>query len=97
MTYIDREAFQQALIDLPADLDAKTMQRCIEVVHNFPVADVQPVARAVWLAEKDGVGICSNCNRLDHIDPLATHCRYCGAEMYAVTHWMPSPKPPKED
>ena len=29
-------------------------------------------------------GICSNCHRLDYIDPLATHCRYCGAKMRGV-------------
>ena len=43
--------------------------------------DVRPVVRAFWVGEMDGVGICSNCKRLDHIDPLATHCRYCGADM----------------
>lgn len=32
-----------------------------------------------WMMERDGYGICSNCNRGDHIDPLAKFCRYCGA------------------
>ena len=58
------------------------LKQCIEEeIKHIPAADVRPVVRAVWLAEKDGVGICSNCKRLDHIDPLATHCRYCGADM----------------
>lgn len=31
-----------------------------------------------------GTAICSNCHRLDHIDPLASYCRYCGAKMKEV-------------
>ena len=50
-------------------------------IKDIPAADVRPVVRAFWVGEMDGVGICSNCKRLDHIDPLATHCRYCGAEI----------------
>ena len=39
---------------------------------------VQETAR--WFLEDGkGNGTCSNCNRQDKIDPLATHCRYCGA------------------
>lgn len=54
-------------------------------MKRLPAADVRPVVRAFWVGEKDGIGICSNCKRLDHIDPLATHCRYCGAEMSEKT------------
>lgn len=50
-------------------------------IMSVPAADVRPVIHAFWVGEMDGVGICSNCKRLDHIDPLATHCRYCGASM----------------
>lgn len=53
----------------------------IDYLDEVPAADVRPVVRAFWVGEMDGVGICSNCKRLDHIDPLATHCRYCGAEI----------------
>ena len=35
---------------------------------------------AHWiLKDNKGNGTCSHCNRQDSIDPLATHCRYCGA------------------
>lgn len=34
-----------------------------------------------WLMVSDGSGVCSECNRLDKIDPLAKFCRYCGAPM----------------
>lgn len=67
MTYIDRKAFQQALINLPADLDAETVQRCIEVAHNFPAADVQPVKRGEWIWDENGMDwgigawVCSEC------------------------------------
>lgn len=39
--YIERKAAQQAPIELPADLDAEAVQRCIETVHNFPAANVR--------------------------------------------------------
>jgi hypothetical protein len=40
---------------------------------------------AHWVAIHNGMGVCSNCNRQDRIDNLATHCRYCGARMETVT------------
>lgn len=36
---------------------------------------------AHWVAVDNGHGVCSNCNRQDSIDNMATHCRYCGARM----------------
>lgn len=43
---------------------------------------VDPVKHGQWiLKDGRGHGVCSQCHRQDHIDPLATHCRYCGAEM----------------
>lgn len=43
--------------------------------------EVGVVVRAEWNNTQNGKGCCSNCNRLDGIDPLATHCRYCGARI----------------
>lgn len=37
--------------------------------------------RDEWLMVSNGSGICSECNRLDKIDPLAKFCRYCDAPM----------------
>lgn len=35
-----------------------------------------------WILKDDkGKGVCSACHRQDHIDSLASHCRYCGAKM----------------
>lgn len=44
----------------------------------------EPLSRpkeAHWVAVQNGIGVCSNCNRQDSIDNMATHCRYCGARM----------------
>lgn len=55
----------------------------VEVIERAPTLDWAPVAHGKWImVSPDGTsGVCSACNRSDHIDPLATHCRYCGALM----------------
>lgn len=42
---------------------------------------VSEVPEATWTLVSNGSGVCSNCNRQDHIDALATNCRYCGAKI----------------
>ena len=70
--YIDRGALlEKATNGIVAAID----------VLYAPAADVAPVVHGEWIGVRNGKGICSNCNRLDGIDPLATHCRYCGADM----------------
>ena len=87
--YIEREAALRVLCDAcgNAACPKSLIPRCsyYEKMQSIPAADVRPVVRAFWVGEKDGIGICSNCKRLDHIDPLATHCRYYGAEMIEKT------------
>lgn len=52
------------------------------LINEAPTADVVEVRHGEWiLKDSYGNGICSVCNRLDRIDSLATHCRYCGAKM----------------
>ena len=51
------------------------------VLDNIPAADVAPVVHGRWVGVHEGWGCCSNCHRMDGIDKLATHCRYCGANM----------------
>jgi hypothetical protein len=48
---------------------------------DVPVVEARPVIHAKWELVQNGKGCCSNCNRLDSIDSLATYCRYCGAIM----------------
>ena len=43
---------------------------------------VRQPPHAIWLYVHNGMGVCSNCHRLDGIDPLAKHCRYCGRRIY---------------
>lgn len=76
--YIDRKALRDALYDA----DAITMNG-VKILNQFPAADVAPVRHGQWIIvdTEKGKGVCSNCNRQDSIDPLATHCRFCGARM----------------
>lgn len=50
-------------------------------IAEFPAADVAPVKHGKWIMKGFHKGVCNQCHRLDYIDPLATHCRYCGAKM----------------
>ena len=53
----------------------------ISVLEKAPTVDAVEVVYGKWENVQNGKGCCSNCHRLDGIDPLATHCRYCGAKM----------------
>ncbi len=84
--YINRKDAQQALIDLPVDLDAEAVQRCIETVHNLPAADVRPVVRGEWIDDsRAGLIIkgptirCSVC--AEHVFLKSMYCPACGAVM----------------
>ena len=54
-----------------------------DAIETVPEVDVEPVIKSHWqlVDEKNGTGVCGNCNRQDHMDPLARYCRYCGAKM----------------
>ena len=57
---------------------------CLKVsdIENAPTVEAEPVIHARWvLRQSNGYAVCSHCQRGDHVDPLATHCRYCGAKM----------------
>ena len=89
--YIDADV----LIDLLYEFEPENWTNSdkeLQAVNDFelfrslikaePAADVEEVKHGEWMCKDEkGSGICSNCNRQDHIDPLATHCRYCGAKM----------------
>lgn len=81
--YISREAAIETVLEKP-DMTPDEKAGIVARLNALHPADVRPVVRAFWVGKHDGVGICSNCNRLDHIDPLATHCRYCGADLRKV-------------
>jgi hypothetical protein len=61
-------------IHIAAELD--------QIVEGIPVVDAVEVVYAEWvLRQSNGYAVCNNCCRGDYVDPLATHCRYCGALM----------------
>lgn len=55
-------------------------RKLMEDAPTIDPEDLRPKGRWV-MKDSQGNGVCSHCNRQDHIDPLATHCRYCGAKM----------------
>lgn len=78
-------------------------QEIIDTLEAIPAADVRPVVRGRWVAEKEDVEWgcstvryrCSHCGRLPHFDKesfkflLSEFCPKCGADMRA--------QPPKEE
>lgn len=96
---IDKQSTLLDLRALPVDLDAKTVQRCIEVVSNKKTA--QPVRQtAEWIyGEKDGADgwYCSKCGfhvpwyydyyglkNINFIRDFHT-CPHCDAKMVKYT------------
>lgn len=53
---------------------------CEILIHGKEETTEQETIWNFYNPEKN-TGICGNCNRLDHVDPLATHCRYCGIKI----------------
>lgn len=50
--YIKRGDAKRALTALSADLDAETVQRCIEAMNNPKAADVEPARHGRWIPGK---------------------------------------------
>ena len=87
-----QKALLQAAVDnyekLIAELtlDNKMLKNTIDadkgvMLDRFRFLEAQLPKEAHWVAVENGHGVCSNCNRQDSIDNMATHCRYCGARM----------------
>ena len=83
--YIDREAARNALYEA----DAITMKG-VEIINNFPAADVAEVKHGRWEPRQDAVGflrcsICKDCNVYDDWPDGKkwAYCPNCGAKMEA--------------
>ena len=79
MRLIDADVSIEKLKSLPIELDAKTIQRCIEVLSNMSSAD-RPSGE--WLARDCvfGVVYCSECGyELRQND--TNYCPNCGCRM----------------
>ena len=61
--------------------DGVTVGEAICKLADLEERETVEVIHAKWTNVQGGKGCCSNCNRLDSVDNLATHCRYCGAKM----------------
>ena len=93
MRPIDADALMDVLVAVMDDyrangeiLKAKATMcaiKCLESKVVSPTLDLAPIVHGKWImVSSDGAFVvCNACNRSDHIDPLATHCRYCGAKM----------------
>lgn len=79
--YIDREAAIESIMREPTEAHYPSWYA--EKIKAIPATDVAPVVHGRWILvdTEKGIGVCSNCNRQDRIDHLATHCRFCGARM----------------
>lgn len=78
---------REKLIDLISDvLDFVDWGNIEATVDHLIVNGVVIQKQSVWILvdKKKGTGVCPNCHLLDHIDPLATYCRYCGAKIKEV-------------
>ena len=99
-------ANEKRLIDLDATLKRlekeswwlESVKDCIRLfLAKAKLVDAVEVVHGRWMNVQNGKGICSNCNRLDSIDNLATHCRYCGAKMGVDGSIEPPKKPVFEE
>ena len=92
MRPIDADELWRTLTRLPGDYVASFAGKaCLAQIEDAPTLDCEPVRHGEWIMKSDdnSSGVCSWCNRSDHIDPLATHCRYCGAKMDGGGKTMP--------
>ena len=79
--------------DCMAELDAETVQRCIETLSNQPIVDAVPVRHGKWLPKHHYIAgyefvsghICSECGNdalnAEGDDFLTDYCPNCGARM----------------
>lgn len=72
--YIEREAFIEAVKDIPMWGSVAAM-----FADGIPTADVASVVHARWIYHDDGVITCSECGNAESNDSY--YCRYCGAKM----------------
>lgn len=84
---IKRIDAKRALTALSADLDAETVQRCIEAMNNLKAADVEPKRKSGrWIDEHPASPMdprmrCSVCGHVDMPLVKWRFCPVCGAKM----------------
>lgn len=89
---IDKKCVLESVKALPAEFDAETVQRCIEVLSNQPEVDAVPVRHGEWIDEGQygdnfphHAWRCSECG--EHVIEIDTpwykYCPFCGSRMDA--------------
>jgi len=89
--YILRSDAKKILSLLPLDLDAETVQRCIEAMSRVPAADVEPKRKTGRWNMIEDTAYCTVCGEsvwiegLGDYDPIEDfdlhYCPCCGAKM----------------
>lgn len=75
--YIEREAFIEAVKDIPMWGSVAVM-----FADSIPAADVALVVHAQWIEDGSGIIICPECKRGYNLIAKYTHyCPNCGAKM----------------
>lgn len=75
--YIEREAFIEAVKDIPMWGSVAAM-----IADSIPAADVAPVVHAQWIEDESGIIICPKCKRgYNLIAKFTNYCPACGAKM----------------
>lgn len=78
---INAYACMEQMKNMSVEYDAKTVQRCIEIVSNAPTIDAELVRHGKWKDIRCGIGTCSECgNRYGSVDVM-NYCPACGARM----------------
>ena len=73
--YADREVFENKGY-------ADGWNAAIDIINKAPVANVAEVKRGKWIADDDGIVICSECGEEhDWDDFRPPYCDMCGARM----------------
>ena len=77
--YIEREEFYEQMNSTGAEF---SLCDALEMIANFPAADVAPVVHAQWIEDESGIIICPECKRGYNLIAKYTHyCPNCGAKM----------------
>lgn len=93
MRLIDKNNVLQAVKALSIELDAETVQRCIEILSNQPTVDAVPVRHGKWLYDNQFHWYRASCNqcgyyRVTDIKAFGWNewrfCPMCGARMKNV-------------
>ena len=75
--YIEREAFIEAVKDIPMWGSVATM-----IADAIPAADVAPVTHGEWIEDDYGYNHCSACGwEWDEPETVSPYCLHCGTKM----------------